>query len=792
MPAIHMIGNAHLDPAWMWKMEEGLEAFLATCRSALERMEETKDFIFTCSSAAHYEFVERVDPALFQKIQQAVHNNRWAVVGGWWIEPDCHLPSGEGFIRQGLLGQRYFKEKFGKYCETGYCIDSFGHNANLPQLLSTCGLKHYVFMRPEQQEMQLEASLFRWQAKSGDEVVTYRIPLHYSNFAKSVKEKIQKLPNYSLYNGEHPWMIFYGVGNHGGGPTKEQIKQILKIRESESDVVFSSPDNFFAGVKANTLSMAEGEFQPHAVGCYAANSLIKKLNRAAEHLLVRAEKYAAISSLLTQTNSRTSEIKESWKKVCFNHFHDLLGGVSIPEATEEAVQYYHSALSEAKSIEREAIQRIACQINTKDSIENLILFNSNGVDTQQPFEFELWHPHASELGQVLYDVTLVDEAGREIPTQKIEPSGKIGEDRARFVAIDSFPQVGWKRYKIKRHHQTTAESDITFGVDFISNGTLRFTINQQGQSSRCITHPVARVFEDKSDTWGHGIAAYTKEVGQFGLDGWEILERGPLRARVRFTSHFGASQLEEDFIIYHSLGFIEQRVRLNWQEKHRVLKLTYSHGFSNAKALYEIPYGSLERKIGAEEYPAQTWVTASGRRKKENGSFGIVTDSKYSYNVTPEYVGVTIARSALMAHHMPPHVVREGETLRYLDQGEQEFKIFLTADIKASTPSQLCQISSILNEPLIAHVESAHDGGLPVNSSLIDCDAKNVQVTVIKKAEEGEEYILRLVERDGIATKASITSSLLNIQAVINCGPFEIKTLKVRAGEVQEVNGIEE
>src|SRR5665213_1976901 len=117
---IHLIGNAHLDPAWMWRMPEGFEAFAATCRSALDRIEEFPGFIFTCSSAAHYAFVEKTDPTLFAKIQEAVRSERWAIVGGWWVEADCNLPSGESFIRQALLGQRYFQSRFGTIATVGY------------------------------------------------------------------------------------------------------------------------------------------------------------------------------------------------------------------------------------------------------------------------------------------------------------------------------------------------------------------------------------------------------------------------------------------------------------------------------------------------------------------------------------------------------------------------------------------------------------------------------------------------------------------------------------------------
>jgi alpha-mannosidase len=261
---IHMIGNAHLDPAWMWRMSEGLEAFLATCRSALDRMEETPHFIFTCSSSAHLEFVEQTDPNLFARIQERARGGRWVNVGGWWVEADCNIPSGESFIRQALLGQTYLESRFGRMASVGYCIDSFGHHGNLPTFLRGSGLNAYVFMRPDVQEKSLPSTLFRWVAPSGESVTAYRIPLHYSNFSRSVEEKLAGLVEHPLFTSEHPWMLFYGVGNHGGGPTREQIEQIRSAQRNSDAVLFSDPERFFREVPEALIAVHD-EMQPHAI-----------------------------------------------------------------------------------------------------------------------------------------------------------------------------------------------------------------------------------------------------------------------------------------------------------------------------------------------------------------------------------------------------------------------------------------------------------------------------------------------------------------------------------------------
>ena len=162
-----MIGNAHLDPVWLWRWQEGFQAAKATFRSALDRMSESDDFLFTSSSAAIYEWVERNDPRMFAEIKARVAEGRWQIVGGSWIQPDCNIPCGESFARQGLYGQRYFKQKLGVTATVGYNVDSFGHHGMMPQVLKQSGMDFYIFMRPGPHEKGLPGRLFWWESDDG-------------------------------------------------------------------------------------------------------------------------------------------------------------------------------------------------------------------------------------------------------------------------------------------------------------------------------------------------------------------------------------------------------------------------------------------------------------------------------------------------------------------------------------------------------------------------------------------------------------------------------------------------
>ena len=177
---VYLIGNAHLDPVWLWQWQEGFAEIKATFRSALDRMKEFDDFIFTSACGSYYMWIEQIDPAMFEEIRTRVREGRWCLVGGWFLQPDCNIPCGESFARHALITQRYFLEKFGKTATVGYNVDSFGHNGSLPMILRQSRMNAYVFMRPQPFERKFPQNLFLWQSRNGDRVMTYHIPYLYN------------------------------------------------------------------------------------------------------------------------------------------------------------------------------------------------------------------------------------------------------------------------------------------------------------------------------------------------------------------------------------------------------------------------------------------------------------------------------------------------------------------------------------------------------------------------------------------------------------------------------------
>ena len=249
---IFMIGNAHLDPAWVWSWQEGSCEAKATIRSALDRMKEFPDFKFVCSSSSVYQWIEDFDPEMFEEMKVRVKEGRFIIVGGWKVQPDCNLPSGENFARNSLYSQRYFFENFGKTSKVGYNVDSFGHNAMMPQILRKSGMKYYVYMRPMEWEKSMQENVFTWQSPDGSRVTAFRINQEYCKQFNSMDVLEDYLADCKKFYKGKSFMGYYGVGNHGGGPTIKNIQMIEEYNEradGEFHLTMADPVEYFEKIE---------------------------------------------------------------------------------------------------------------------------------------------------------------------------------------------------------------------------------------------------------------------------------------------------------------------------------------------------------------------------------------------------------------------------------------------------------------------------------------------------------------------------------------------------------------
>ncbi|HHV96286.1 MAG TPA: alpha-mannosidase [Clostridiaceae bacterium] len=658
MRCLHMIGNAHIDPVWMWRWQEGYSEVMATFSSALERLKESPYIYFSCSSAAYYKWVEEANPEMFNEIKKRVEEGRWVIVSGWWIQPDCNLPSGESFVRQSLYAQRYFLKKFGRTCKTGYNVDSFGHSVALPQILKKSGMNFYVMMRPSPEENHELPFLFWWQSPDGSKVLTYKIPFSYNNSFLNYKDseditplerKIRVVSDLAK-EYDMDMMCFFGIGNHGGGPTKRDIALIERLMEEsnlpDSDlahIIFSNPDIYFESVLQRSenktlIPVWKKDLLHHATGCYSSYSKIKKDNRIAENRLMQAEKFAAAANVIFGDLYPGDEIRKGWENVLFNQFHDIMGGCSIKSAYKDAEELHGEALSIGARILNKAVQKISWNIDTvpqelrgkniegktgnrlwdvNDHGAPVILFNPLSWDVEIPVRLDKSIK------------CICDDQGNILPRQEVQCERMHKEDFVDNIFFAKIPAFGYSKYTVFTNITANPEPEekCTAGEDsdgyYLENELIRIEFDKKGyitsmydkkEGVNVFDGPAAVpvIIDDRGDAWGHNIVKYRDEIGR--MEGYEIkiTEKGPLRSCIRVKSRYERSEIWQDFMLYSGKKDIFVDVKLDWHEKSKMLKLSFPVNIKSTIATYEIPYGCITREANGEEMPGQTWIDVTG------------------------------------------------------------------------------------------------------------------------------------------------------------------------------------
>jgi alpha-mannosidase len=805
-PTLHLIGHSHIDPVWLWQWPEGFQEIKATFRSALDRMTEFDDFVFCASSAAFYDWLERNDPDMFAEVAARVAEGRWQVVGGWWVEPDCNIPCGESFARQALIGQRYFAGRFGVTATVGFNPDSFGHHGMLPQILARSGLSAYVFMRPGPHELGLPGRVFWWESDDGSRVLAFRIPYEYGSWGGAIDAHVRRCAD-EMKPPVSDMMCFYGVGDHGGGPTVENLDSIRRLQRDtdEPRLVLSHPARFFEAVRESgvELPVVHAELQHHASGCYSTHSGIKRWNRRAESLLLGAERLCAVARRVT--GHRTDEdLTRAWKDVLFNQFHDLLPGTSIEPAYEDA----RDELGEASTIAARALQGALQSVTWRIDIPSepdataVVVWNPHSWGGPQPVDLE--------LGRFREGHGLADDADRPVPLQVVQSLATAGGMRRRVTFVADLPPLGYRVYRMRPGHGAAASepaggelrerasasepaggeleaTDTTLDNGLLGlrydpdTGHLVSLVDKVAQVE-VLGGPAARaeVLDDPSDTWGHGVLRFDRPVGEFGAPRVRLVERGPVKAVIRVDTTFGASRLVQDVALYRDLPYVDVRVLVDWREPRKVLKLRFPTNLRSPKATYEIPFGHVERAADGEEEPGQRWVDLTGVSRDSGQVYGLslLNDAKHSFDVRGDVLSLTVLRSPIYAHHDPWEPTADG-LYSYQDQGLQRFSYRLVPHAHGWERAGIPRLAAELNQPATVLVESAHRGPLPRCASYLEIDVPNVVMSALKVAEDGDGLILRCYETDRRATRARIALPAWGRHIDADFGPCEIKTFRI-------------
>jgi len=388
---LHLICNAHLDPVWQWRWEEGAAEAIATFRAAAALLREHKKFIFNHNEAILYRWVERYDPALFQEIQRLVKEGRWSASGGWHLQPDVNMPGLESLVRQIAEGRRYFWERFRVKPQVAYNFDSFGHSGGLPQILRLARYKMYIHMRPQSHELSLPSDLYRWRGVDGSEILTLRIAVGlYHTEHDNIEEKLEQGLELAL-ELERDVPVFWGLGNHGGGATREDLEKIDRFAATEKrvEVVHSTPDRLYEALKkeGRRAPVVAGDLQRVFTGCYTSLARVKRRAQESLGALVQAEALRAASWWTTGQEYPREEIQDAWRDHLFNDFHDILTGSCTEPAEQDALDLYGKVLAAVRGVRLGAAASLNCLLAGGGSIPNSVIieqFSEGGPVTARP------------------------------------------------------------------------------------------------------------------------------------------------------------------------------------------------------------------------------------------------------------------------------------------------------------------------------------------------------------------------------------------------------------------------
>jgi len=794
---LYLIGNAHIDPVWVWNWREGFGEIWATLRSALDRLSEYPEACFTASSAAHYAWIEQHDPTMFEEIRRAVASGRWCIVGGMWVEPDCNLPSGESLCRQLLLGQRFLQGAFGRVARVGYNIDSFGHAAGLPQLLARSGLHSYVMMRPAAHEHALPAQAFRWQDSSGSSVITYRIPFDYGTDTPSdLAERVTQVAAIAAAEGT-PMMVFYGVGNHGGGPTRSMLDEIERIRASNASVRYGDPDGYFSSLAAGAtrLPLAVGELQHHGVGCYSVSAWVKAADRTAETALLDAETLEAIAHRLVGRPESNEELRRAWQELALCQFHDVLAGTSSTEAYRTIHSRFGFICSIGDRLTTNALYELAHRVDTRiagvPEAESASLWS----DPEGAVPYLVYNPLAWPVRQL---ITLphtagrvLDGTGRELALQAVT-SGEVTVFPSHSLASLELGPLGYEvvwlqggRWRqpdtVQPATAPVIESDrLRAGADETTGAITSLVDLSSGRELIGLGGIRPVVIADDSDTWSHGLSRYEGQAAPCELEGWEVVESGPLRWTLRLRFRAGESSLIEDLSLTASARVGQLRLRAVWATPHVVLKLVLPWRLGTGSVTVAgAAYSHQTRAATGDEEPMQGWLDYYDAGS--NFGIGLTTDHLHGYDAKDGTVRLTILRNPLSADHGARWAVRPGEDYLFTDSGAHDASIRIhphTGDWRAA---QLPARADELVRPPIVIADTTHGGALPAKGAFLRVDppAAATVVRALKRAESGEGVVLRLVEADGEPVSLVIGGDLLGHDVRASLRPYEVQTLLV-------------
>jgi alpha-mannosidase len=755
-----LVAHSHIDMNWLWPWRETVEVCRRDFTAVNMLMARYPEFRFSQSQASTYAAMEEQQPQLFEQIKERVKEGRWDVTANTWVEGDLNMAAGETLVRQILHTRRYITSRFGVEPVICWEPDTFGHTANLPQILVKSGIKYYYFCRAGKRH-----PLFWWEGIDGSRVLAVQDPRGYggeNNPSDVVGCVVDFAGRYHIHRG----LNVYGAGDHGGGATARDIEMARKI-DAAPFVPHARPSSsvaFYAQALAEApeLPVVKGELNTVFEGCYTSHADIKRLNRDAENRLLTAESLATVAAQCAGYTYPLNELAEAWRTLCFHQFHDILCGCAIGVTYREARERMTLVMQTAQRVSDEALRQIAAQANTQPLGEGEQLVVANPLAWTRT---DVVCIPAQTLG-VTGEVSVIDDAGTRHPAQ-------VSDGELIFVA-ENVPALGIRLYKLDQAAPEAAAT-VTSSENTLDNSILRLHVNtDSGAIDSLFDIETGRDLAGPWAGWGPEAKLSSGMLNRLQvlweqphpMSAWNIgditrvdhlitgaqvrvVEQGPVRGVIEIRRTVLHSEVIQRVVLYRGMRRIDFETQIDWHEKGNahedapMLRATFAPYMEQTEATFEVAFAGITRPADGREVPALRWADVS---ENEYG-LALLNEGKYGYQAHGNSLGLTLVRASYEPDNNP-------------DEGMHRFTYSLYPHLGNWQKANVEQQGAALNQPMQVTISDAHEGTLVAAKGLLQCSAKHVVISALKYAEDqpatGKAVIVRLYESHGRAGRATV------------------------------------
>jgi alpha-mannosidase len=699
---ITAVGHAHIDTAWEWPIREAKRKVARSWSTQLALMDEHPDYVFAASQPAQYAWIKESYPDIYRRIKEKVAAGQWEPVGAMWVEADCNLPSGEALVRQLLQGKRFFMREFGYETKILWLPDVFGYPGNLPQLISEAGCDFFLTQKLSWNDTNKpEHHTFIWEGIDGTRIFTHFPPADTYNGSFKTEEVARSIRNFKDGHSSHRSLYLFGWGDGGGGPQPEMIESAHRL-----GVEIGRAGDFFqaASAEANGLATSVGElyFELHR-GTYTSQSRTKRLNRLAQQALREAEMWSVAAGVA----SPSTELSALWQTLLLNQFHDILPGSSIDWVYEDAERDLEHVTTRATDIGEAAMSAIV------GSGEQLVAFNSTS------------HPRAEVVS--------------------------LGGEYARIEA----PSCGWAVVVPRRSEPEVSVTDHGMENELLrvewDDRAVLTSIWDKEANREVLSGPgnLLQLHDDNPTRWdAWDLDAEHRDSFTEVTAIEKVQRRGGLRGVLALGRTFGESWLFQTMTLDAGSRVLRFETFVEWQERHKMLKVAFPVTVAAREATYEIQFGHLRRPTHEDTSQAKAMFEVCAQRWADLGDnvYGValLNDCKHGYDIHGSVMRLSLLRGPT---HPDPTA----------DLGGHQFTYALMPHPGDFRKAGVIEAAEDLNSPLLPA-----DGNLAASSSrsLVEIDTREVIVEAIKRAEDSDAVIVRLYEAWGRPCKARLRTTL--------------------------------